>query len=292
MNLRHLPLGALRAVAAAARLGSFARAADELHVTPAAVSQQVKLVEDYLGVRLFERLHRGLRPTARVLALQLELDRAFATISGALHETARDEQPPLAVGVVGTFALGWLLPRLPRFEASFPSTRVQLFTHNNRKVDLLRDRLDVAIRFGDGGWPGCRSRHLLDSWLTPLCTPRVAAVMDSPRDLRRTTLLSTYHRDDWPRWLSASGIEAEGRRGPVFDSSVAMIQAALGDFGVGLADPRMFARQIAEGALMQPFGTLIPAVGGYWLTWKEQVQSPPAAAFRDWIIAEAASTCG
>ena len=261
-------------------------------MTPAAVSQQVKLVEDHLHVRLFDRLHRGLRPTPRVLALQLELDRAFARISGALSEIAADEQPPLAVGAVGTFALGWLLPRLARFEAAFPTLRVRLFTHNNRKVDLARDRLDLAIRFGDGSWPGCRSRHLLDSGLTPLCTPRVAAVTDSPLALMRATLLSTYHADDWPRWFAANGIEFAGCRGPVFDSSVAMIQAALADHGVGLADPRMFARQIAEGALTQPFAKMIPAGGGYWLTWREKCENPAAAAFRNWILAEAGSASG
>lgn len=288
MQVARMPLGALRAVEAAARLGSFARAAEELHVTPAAVSQQVKLVEEHLHTRLFDRLPRGLRPTPQASALQFELERAFSRISNVLSDISDQRHTPLAIGVVGTFALGWLLPRLAQFEASFPSVRVQILTHNNRKVDLVRDRLDLAIRFGNGGWSECRSQHLLEGWLTPLSTPRVAAMLESPRDLARATLLSTYHKGDWPRWFSANGIEFEANQGPVFDSSLAMIHAALTDYGVGLADPRMFARQIVEGALVQPFPSKISAGGGYWLTWSERSQNPAVGVFREWITVEAA----
>jgi LysR family transcriptional regulator of beta-lactamase len=137
----------------------------------------------------------------------------------------------LALGAVGTFAVGWLLPRLADFQAAHPFVDLRLSTNNNR-VDIAAEGLDYAIRFGDGAWHGIEAERLFAAPLTPLCTPAIAERLAEPADLARETLLRSYRADDWPDWFRSAGAEPPRVRGPVFDSSWVMIEAAMQGAGV------------------------------------------------------------
>ncbi|AJP70861.1 LysR family transcriptional regulator [Sphingomonas hengshuiensis] len=282
----HLPLNALRAFEASARHLSFTRAAIELCVTQAAISHQVKGLEERLGVRLFRRLPRGLALTDEGAALLPTLGESFDRIAELVEGIAEGTAAQLlSVAAVGTFAAGWLLPRLPGFRAAHPRIDLRLFTNNNR-VDLAGEGLDYAIRFGDGAWHGTEAVALMESPLTPLCTPALARDLTSPRDLLAVPLLRSYRADEWPRWFAAAGLAAPTLRGPVFDSSITMAEAALGGAGVALAPPLMLGRHLAEGSLVRPFAEEV-TTGRYWLTWlKSRTPSPAMAAFREWLVAE------
>jgi LysR family transcriptional regulator, regulator of gene expression of beta-lactamase len=284
----HLPLNALRAFEASARHLSFTKAGIELCVTQAAISHQVKGLEARLGVTLFRRLPRGLALTDEGLALLPALadsfDRMAALVEGIAGGMATEV---LSVAAVGTFATGWLLPRLAVFHAAHPRIDLRLFTNNNR-VDLAGEGLDFAIRFGDGAWHGTESIPLLAAPLTPLCAPALASALSEPRDLLAQPLLRSYRADEWPRWFAAAGIAAPPLRGVVFDTSLAMVEAAIQGHGVALAPAAMFARQLEGQALARPF-PLEVASGRYWLTWlKSRTPSPAMAAFRGWIETERA----
>src|SRR3954465_7219914 len=185
----NLPLNALRAFEASARHLSFTRAGLELFVSQAAISHQIKGLEARLGVTLFRRLPRGLALTDEGAALVPVLSEAFDRIGGTLERFADGRfQEVLTIGVVGTFAAGWLLPRLPAFAARHPEVDLRLLTNNNR-VDLAGEGLDLAIRFGDGAWHGVEAAMLMEAPLPPLCAPAAARRLRSPADLAREPLL-------------------------------------------------------------------------------------------------------
>lgn len=292
MDRAQLPLNALRAFEASARHLNFTRAALELCVTQGAVSHQVAQLEARLGVRLFARLPRGLALTAEGQALAPLLAEAFDRISATLdrYEGGRLREV-LTVGVVGTFATGWLLPRLADFERRHPHIELRLLTNNNR-VDLAGEGLELAIRYGDGAWHGTHALPILDAPLTPLCAPAVAARLRQPADLRRETLLRSYRPDEWPRWFGEAGLEPPVLRGPVFDSSALMAAAAEAGQGVALAPWAMFTRELTTERLARPFAVELSA-GRYWLTrLHSRAESDAGRAFRDWLLEEAASTGG
>ena len=212
-----LPLNALRAFEAAARHQNFTRAALELCVSQAALSHQIRGLEDRLGIRLFHRLPRGVALTDEGAALYPVLNESFERISASIARyTGGPAREVLTLGVVGTFATGWLLPRLAAFEAAHPDIELRLQTHNNR-IDLAGEGLDLAIRFGDGDWQGQACTAILNAPFAPLCAPALARRLKQPRDLATLPLLRSYRSDEWPRWLQAagvSGVEAggDGRR--------------------------------------------------------------------------------
>jgi LysR family transcriptional regulator of beta-lactamase len=282
-----LPLNALRAFEASARHLSFTRAAAELYVTQAAVSHQVKALETKLGAALFRRLPRGLVLTDAGQALLPVLTDTFDRLGRALQRfEAGAVRESLSVGVVGTFAVRWLMPRLDAFRETHPLVEVLLRTHNN-KVDLAAEGLDMAIRFGDGAWHGLAAESILEAPLTPLCTPALAARLETPRDLASLPLLRSYRREEWPAWFEAAGVPAPRISGPVFDSLSLMIQAAVHGAGVALGPVLMFEGELAARQLAQPFPTEV-GVGGYWLTWlKSRPLTEPMSAFRDWCLAPA-----
>jgi LysR family transcriptional regulator of beta-lactamase len=277
-----LPLNALRAFEASARHLSFTRAADELHVTQAAISHQVKGLEARLGAVLFRRLARGLVLTDEGQALLPALSDSFDRIGQAMLRFSEGAvREAVTVGVVGAFAVRWLLPRLARFRETHPLIEVRVRTHNN-KVDLAAEGLDMAIRFGDGAWHGVRAVEILKAPMAPLCTLPLAARLDSPRALASVPLLRSYRREEWPDWFAAAGVEAQNATGPIFDSVSLMVQAALQGEGVALAPPVMFGRELHARQLVQPFAPLAD-VGSYWLTaLKSRAPSPAMAAFEAW----------
>ncbi|MFZ5747888.1 MAG: LysR family transcriptional regulator [Pseudomonadota bacterium] len=289
MDRAQLPLNALRAFEASARHLNFTRAALELCVSQGAVSHQVAQLERRLGVRLFRRLPRGLALTdegqALVPVLADALDRIGATLDryagGRLREV-------LTIGVVGTFATGWLFERMGQFEQAHPHIDLRILTNNNR-VDLAGEGLDFAIRFGDGAWHGTHAEPVLDAPLAPLCAPWVASRVTDLAALARAPLLRSYRADEWPRWFAVAGAPCPPLSGPVFDSSTVMIQAAEAGMGVALAPPAMFARALMTERLVRPFAAEV-TVGRYWLTrLMSRADTPAMAAFRAWLVQTAAA---
>jgi len=285
----YLPLNALRAFESSARHLSFTRAALELNVTQAAVSQQVRSLEERLGTALFKRLPRGLAMTEEGLALRPVLSDAFDRIEAVLRRFDGGHfHEVLRVGVVGTFAVGWLMPRLKSFRNEHPFVELQLLTNNNL-VDLATEGLDFAIRFGDGTWPGSLATKLLDAPLTLLCTPEIATRLARPDDLANETLLRSYRVDDWMNWFAAAGIAPRPVRGPVFDSSRLMAEAAMQGAGIALAPALMFEHEINTGRLVRPFDVEVHA-GSYWLTClKGKPMTPAMVLFSQWITTAAAA---
>jgi len=278
-----LPLNALRAFEAAARHQNFTRAALELCVSQAALSHQIRALEQRLGVRLFHRLPRGVSLTEEGAALYPVLHDAFERISqGLARFTGGAAREVLTLGVVGTFATGWLLPRLPAFEALHPDIDLRLHTHNNR-IDLAGEGLDLAIRFGDGDWQGQVCTPVLEAPFSALCSPAVARRLPHPPALAQVTLLRSYRAEEWPRWLQAAGAGTVQAQGPVFDSSLALAAAAAGGAGVALLPLPMFEQELGEGRLVQPFPTTV-TLGSYWLTrLRSRAEREPARRFRQWV---------
>jgi LysR family transcriptional regulator, regulator of gene expression of beta-lactamase len=284
-----IPLNALRAFEAAARHRSFTRAAEELCVTQAAISHQVKGLEDRLGASLFRRSNRGLQLTDEGVALAPTLFETFGTIDRLFDRfESGGAQEVLTVSAVGTFVLGALLERLPTFRAAYPWIDLRLLTNNN-KVDLVAEGLDYAIRFGDGAWQGAEAELILRAPLSPLCTPAIANRLREPSDLLRVPLLRSFRPQDWINWFKGAGLEYVPVRGPMFDSSLIMVLAAMRGEGVALAPYGLFRREIDGGQIVRPFAMEID-VDGYWLTrLKSRASTPAMRAFRTWLL-EAAPT--
>ncbi|MDS1137762.1 LysR family transcriptional regulator [Nitratireductor indicus] len=282
----NLPLNALRAFEASARHLNFTRAAIELCVTQAAVSHHVKGLEARLNVTLFKRLPRGLMLTHEGETLLPVLRRAFDHIAGTLEKFESGHyREVLTVGAVGTFAVGWLIPRLAEFESRHPFIDLRLSTNNNR-VDIAAEGLDYAVRFGSGAWHGIEAIPLIEAPLSPLCVPQIADRLSSPADMAKFTLLQSYRADEWPQWFTATGLGQPvptGRR-IVFDSSLAMVEAALQGVGIALAPPSMFSHLLRREIVHQPFDVTV-SLGSYWLTrLQSRVETPPMTAFREWLV--------
>ncbi|CNK98736.1 LysR family transcriptional regulator AmpR [Yersinia proxima] len=287
----YIPLNSLRAFEAAARQLSFTKAAIELNVTHAAISQQVKALEERLNCRLFIRISRGLVLTTEGENLLPVLNDSFDRIADTLDRfSAGMMREKVRVGVVGTFATGYLLPRLKDFQHRYPHVDVLLSTHNNR-VDVVAEGLDYAIRYGNGAWHDTESQFLCDAPLSPLCAPSFASSLCHPGDLQKFTLLRSYRRDEWSTWFAAAGgcVPSPSQQIMMFDSSVSMLEAAQSEIGIALAPPSMFTHLLLNERIIQPFSTTI-SLGGYWLT---RLQSrSETAAMRDfslWLLAEMTS---
>jgi LysR family transcriptional regulator of beta-lactamase len=280
-----LPLNALRAFEASARHLSFTMAGLELRVTQAAISHQVNSLEKILGVRLFRRLPRGLALTDEGQALVPVLADSFRRMRATLDQFEDGRfREVVTVGAVGTFLTGWLLHRLPEFHEDHPNIDLRILTNNNR-VDIAGEGLDYAIRFGDGSWHGTEASPLIAAPLSPVCTPEIAGRLRRPGDLARELLLRSYRADEWPRWFMAAGAaEPPPLRGPIFDSSVTMAQAAIQGAGVALLPYSMFARELEQTRLVRPFTEEV-IVGRYWLTaLRSKTQTTGMGVFRDWLV--------
>lgn len=286
MDLSQIPLNALRAFEAAARHLSLTRAGLELRVTQAAVSHQVKGLEDILGAPLFRRLPRGLALTEEGEALLPVLTDAFRRIAGTLDrfEGGRVREI-LTVGAVGTFVTGWLLSRLPGLRAAHPFVDLRLLTNNNR-VDLAGEGLDYAIRFGDGAWHSTEATPIFEVPFSPLCAPFLARRLRQHADLARETLLRSYRTDEWARWFAAAELPSPAIQGFIFDSSLTMAEAAVQGAGIALLPARMFEHDLRQERLARPFA-LDVTLGGYWLTrLKSRPETPAMRAFCSWLLAE------
>ena len=280
-----LPLNAMRAFEAAARHLSFTRAALELHVTQNAVSAQVKNLEARLGTPLFRRLPRGLALTDEGQALLPLLRESFERMHAVLEQFEGGlHRQVVTVAVVGTFAVGWLLPRLEAFQRAHPAIDLRLLTNNNR-VDLAAEGLDWAIRFGDGAWHGTEAQALIAPPLSPACAPAIARRLRTPGDLARETLLRSYRADEWTRWFAAARVPAPPARGTIFDSSITLAEAAAQGAGVALLPTALFGQALRGERLVQPFDVGV-TLGSYWLTrLKSRPETEAMRTFAQWLQA-------
>ncbi|WP_373791578.1 LysR family transcriptional regulator [Delftia acidovorans] len=281
-----LPLNALRMFDAAARHLNLTRAADELCVTQPAASQHIRNLEERLGKPLFRRLPRGLALTDEGHALWPAVAESFARIEHSLQQVVEPRpREVLTVGVVGTFAIGWLIPRLGQFQQQHPYIDLRLLTHNNR-VDLAGEGLDAAVRFGDGAWQGTRAELLLRAPLTPMCTPALAQRLRQPADLAGQTLLRSYRLQEWESWFATLDQSAPLARGAMFDSSLTLAEAAAQGAGVALLPARMFQHLLQQGRLVRPFEQEVDT-GAYWLTHlRSRAPSAALKTFRQWLLAQ------
>ncbi len=294
------PLNGLRAFEAAGRHLSFTKAAEELHVTPAAVSQQVRGLEDQLGMPLFRRLTRALLLTDAGQAALPLLGEGFERLAAATELMRSHEVgAPLTVSAAPSFAAKWLVQRLHRFQERQPEIGIRIDATNNI-VDFDRDNVDVAIRFGLGNYPGLRADRLMDEEMCIVCGPRL---LDGPRplrqpdDLRHQTLVHVdwgpqeEPQPDWEMWLRAAGIEGvDATRGPVFTSEILATQAAIDGYGVALVNRSIAEQDIADGRLIQPFALTLKTNFAIYLVCPERAaETPKIAAFREWLLEEVAT---
>ncbi len=296
MERRLPPLNALRAFEAAGRHLSLTKAAQELHVTPAAISHQVKALEDYLGVQFFRRLNRALLLTDAGQACLPGLAEGFDRLAEAVTASrVHDEHRALAVTVPPTFGARWLLSRLDRFRAAHPGVDVRIDA-TDRLVDFAREEVDIGIRYGAGNYPEVHVEPLMAEEVFPVCSPGLLEgphPLRKPDDLKAHTLLhgewGTRAQPDWSMWLLAAGVhDIDATRGPQFSLAGMAIQAAIEGHGVALAGSVLVADDLAAGRLTKPFDLSVPVSFGYYLVCaKTAVNRPRIIAFREWLIAEA-----
>jgi LysR family glycine cleavage system transcriptional activator len=291
------PLNALRAFEAAGRHLSFTRAAAELNVTQAAVSHQIKALEERLGISLFRRLNRALLLTDAGQAYLPAVRDTFDALARATERLmARDRVGALTASVLPSFAAKWLVPRLGRFREQHPGIDVRL-SADHQMTDFARENVDCAIRYGQGDYPGLESTRLMTEDVFPVCSPLLLKgdnALRTPDDLRHHTLLHDDFRVDWRLWLLAAGVEdIDPTRGPTFTDSSMVIQAAVEGQGVALARSVLAASDLAAGRLVKPFDVSLPARWAYYLVCPRAMRdNPKIIAFRDWLLAEARATPG
>jgi LysR family transcriptional regulator, glycine cleavage system transcriptional activator len=276
---------ALRALEAAARTGSLTRAAEALSVTHGAISHQIKALEATVGVPLIERAGRGIRMTDDGERLATRVRAALADVADALREASERNNPrQLRVSVTPSFAARWLLPRLGKFLARHPDIDLDVRS-SITLVDFRRDDTDIAIRHGFGGWPDVHAEHILSDTYFPVCSPRLAPKLPrSPAELARYTLLRS---DDewWKPWFDAVGLDwVEPSRGPIFNDSALMLQAAVEGQGVALARTSLLGNDVRNGLLVRLFDIDVPAPRRYYLVYPPRLAgSPKLALFRAWL---------
>lgn len=285
------PLSSLRAFEAAARHLSFTRAAAELHVTQAAVSHQVKALEEWLGLKLFRRQNRNVFLTEAGQAYLPAVREAFDGLAEATRRLRqRDGESKLTVTVTLSFAAKWLMPRLGRFRRLHPEIEFRIDA-TDRNVDLTREEADLGLRYGSGSWPGLKARRLMSEELFPVCSPGLAAELRRPEDLARHTLLHDEMRQDWRMWLLAAGVKGvDPTRGPAFNNSAMCVQAAIDGEGVALGRSALVAADVAAGRLVRPFAVNLPTEFAYYVVVTPQAEElPRVKAFVEWLAAEAAT---
>jgi LysR family glycine cleavage system transcriptional activator len=291
MNLRLPPMQALRAFEAAAREKSLTRAATALHVTHGAISHQIKALEEDLGVQLFERAGRGIRLTDEGERFAARVRAAFGELAAGVQELGERANPRrVRVSATPSFAARWLLPRIGRFNAAHPGLDLDINANIN-VVDLARDDVDLAIRYGMGQWPGVVADFLTDDSFFPVCSPRIAG--GAPRrleDLARYPLLRT---DDefWMPWFNAVGLDIrEPERGTSFNDSSHLMQAAIEGQGIALARRTLIGNDLRNGVLVKLFDVEIPGTRNFYLVYLPRMaQSPKLVAFRAWLQKEFAA---
>ncbi|MDO5620768.1 MAG: LysR substrate-binding domain-containing protein [Paracoccus sp. (in: a-proteobacteria)] len=284
------PLPAIRAFEAVARHLSFTRAAESLSMTQAAVSYQIKMLEDRLGTPLFLRQPRGVALTETGARLATPTAQAFETLRLAFAEAARQAER-LTISTTASFAGNWLAQRIGRFQADYPNLTLRI-DMNDRLTDFAREDIDVAIRKGKGDWPGLSAWPLLPFEVTPIASPDFLARHAALTDPAQIVALHWINPGDpyWPVWLQQAGVIAPDcppRQAVTMPSQLQEARAAMAGEGIALLTPRFFRFELATGALIQPFPLVTKGPDTYWLTCPESRRNRPAIkAFRRFLTAE------
>ncbi len=284
--MRKLPfLNGARAFEAAARAESFAKAASELNVTPAAISRMVQLLEQRLGVPLFERKANRLVLTAGGRVYQAGLTQIFDQLANLTAQvTAMAGSRVLTVGVGPTFATRWLIPRLADLQKDAPDIEVRFATGG--ATVPYNDDWTCGIRLGSGEWPEFRSEKLFPADFTPVCAPALAKRLKSPEDLRGATLLRVAHAaDEWPQWFKAAGVGKLRASGPEFEYYGQALQAAADGIGVAIGISPYVDDDVKAGRLVAPFAVTVSKGEHWYLIWRDSRKDEAAfRAFRGWIV--------
>lgn len=293
------PLAALRAFEAAARHLSFTRAAEELAMTQAAVSYQIKVLEERVGAPLFVRRPRQVALTETGQALAAASTDAFRRIAEAYEAARTGGQGTLSISTIPTFAANWLALHLGVFQVSHPKIAVRIET-SEQLADLARDNIDVAIRSAAiGQWPGLEAHRLFRETFTPMLSPALAESIGGvrePADLLKLPIIGSS--DDWWRiWFSKAGVDAvddlAARPRTQFGSQAYEGRAAAAGRGVAILTPAMFSEELAAGTLFQPFDIIGDSDHSYWLVHEASRRNvPKIRAFREWLLKEIGDPCG
>lgn len=291
-KLARLNLKALRAVDALARHGNLAAAAQELYVSPGAVSKHVLNIEDALGTKLFRRTGSGFKPTAHAAAFLAELGQGFKLVSRSIDRLHADHSTTIRVTVAPAFAKSWLIPRLPRFYAIHPAIEIDLDASRD-VVDLGGGEYDGAIRLGTGEWPGHDIREIMVQLLFPVCVPDLQVSLREIRDLSEVGIIhSATLRAEWKTWLAALGAgDLTLARKLMLSDEDMCLSAALNGLGVTLSWQTQAFDLLASGRLVAPFPWSVPSGRSYWLLTRcEMSRKPALVLFEKWLLAEVA-TC-
>jgi LysR family glycine cleavage system transcriptional activator len=284
-------LNALRAFEAAGRLESFNRAAEELHVTPSAVSHQIRSLEDFLGAKLFVRATRQVRLSEDGRELLSSVQNAFALITSAARRVQRNhDDGTLTLQTSPNFATEWLVPRLIGFQHEHPEIEVRLVTiigHDESRMDI--ENIDLAVWYGNGRWPGVTSERLMSEHLVPVCSPSLVTEtggLREPADLRHATLIHVLVRiGQWRNWLMAAGLDGvDPNAGPKFQNTPLALEAAAAGMGVAIANRAFVEGLLKDRRLVIPFEVELASQSAYYMLYAEEaLKRPSVAAFRAWI---------
>jgi LysR family glycine cleavage system transcriptional activator len=289
MSRRLPPLNSLKSFEAAGRLLSFTAAAKELNVTQAAVSHQIKVIEDFLGIALFDRYPRRLALTEQGKTLLPEVIEAFDRVSLAVAAISREQfSNVLSVRLAPSFAAKWLSPRLKYFWLQYPEIDLRLY-HTHNAVDFEREEIDIAVTYGKGDWSGVVVEKLLSLDFFPVCSPSFLS-NDKPLtdlgNLRYYALLHDADYECWGDWLRLAGIDdIDANRGTVIDDTNVLIQAAIDGQGIALGSTTFVEDLLESGRLVKPFDVTLVNEFAYYVVYPEaHLNNPAVRAFKEWLI--------
>ena len=283
------PLNALRAFEASARQLSFTRAAEELFVTQAAISHQIKALEDNLGIKLFMRKNRSLLLTEEGQSYYLDIKDVFNSLHEATERLlARGAKGAITVSLQPSFAIQWLVPRLNTFNSLHPDIDVRIKAVDQAENSLTED-VDIAIYFGRGRWNDVYAEQLHTEYLIPVCSPLLISdskPLNEIADLSNHTLLHDTSRRDWKRWFKQVGVRGGNvNHGPIFSHSSMVLQAAIHGQGIALAHSILAKPDIDAGRLICPFKDVLVSKNSYYIVCREQqVDIGKISAFREWVL--------
>jgi len=283
------PLNALKVFEASARHLSFTRAAEELFVTQAAVSHQIKALEEFIGLKLFMRKNRALLLTEEGQSYYLDIKDVFNNIQEATQRLlARGEKGAITVSVQASFAIQWLVPRLKEFSILYPDIDVRIKAVD-KPDNLLTDDIDVAIYYGRGDWGDVHAVKLHQEYLIPVCSPLIFSSgkkLKNIEDLANHTLLHYSSREDWKRWFKKIGLKGiDVNHGPIFSHSAMVVQAAIHGQGIALAHSVLAKPDIDSGRLICPFNEVLLSNNSHYIVCKEhQLDLGKISAFREWVL--------
>ena len=285
------PLNALRAFEVAARHLSFTKAADELFVTQAAVSHQIKLLEEFLSTKLFLRKNRNLLLTEDGQAYYFDVKDIFQQINDATERLlTRGAKGSITVAMQPSFAAQWLVPRISQFSLAYPDIDVRI-----KAVDydegFLDESIDIAIYYGRGRWSGLHSEQLHKEYLTPVCSPMLfssSKPLENLTDLSKHSLLHDSSRENWKRWLKKFDItNVNVNQGPMFSHSMLVLQAAALGQGIALANTMLAKPEIDSGRLICPFAERVESKDGFYIVSEmAQFEQEKITLFREWLLSQ------